>query len=163
MTGILQIILFFIILTVFHELGHIISARILNLSISKIGLQLKPYPSAFVAVKWPKSKIKKNIYLFSGTFITLCLFSTSFFFNFFDNTFLYLAFCFQLIAETNPFYSDFTIAIVTNKHSEKQTKSYIEFYKEQFSKYQFSLIWYLHFISWIIIILTLVKFKNFIL
>ncbi len=161
MTGILQVILFLIVLTIFHEIGHLISAKILKLPINKIGFQLEPYPSVFVSVDWPNIKIKKDIYLYSGTFITLCLFITSWVFNFFDNKFLYIAFSLKLITESNPFYSDFTISIVTNLYSEKFTKLQINLYKKMFSKYQFSFIWYLHFVLWFFIIfILLIIYKN---
>lgn len=55
-------IMFLFGLVFFHELGHIISAKLLQLSIQKIGFRLKPYPHFFVAVKWPRTKLQKFIY-----------------------------------------------------------------------------------------------------
>lgn len=161
--GFLQLIIFLILLIVFHELGHIASAKILKLSIQKIGFQLKPYPHFYVAIQWPKTKLQKYIYLFSGTFITLCLLSFSFYHDFFGLTFLYWAFVVQLAIEINPFYSDFTIAVVSNNTLNKAVKSYAENYNIQFKEYQFTLKWYAHFILWTLIIITLIKFKNSIL
>jgi hypothetical protein len=70
---------------------------------------------------------------------------------------LYFAFCLQIIIETNPFYSDITIAIITAKNNLKYGKSYEADYKKIFSKYQFSKFWYLNFILWMVLILLLTK------
>ncbi len=150
-------------LIVFHELGHITFAKLLNLSIQKIGFQLKPYPHFFVAVKWPKNRLKKFIYLFSGTFFTLVLFIVSIYNRFFELPILYWAFFIQFTIETNPFYSDFTIAFVSNNKLNKGVKSYAENYKVQFQKYQYSFRWYFHFIIWTSIIISFIKLKNQIL
>lgn len=162
--NLLQILSFQIILLILHELGHIVTAKILRLQIFNIGFLFKPYPHFYVAIKWPKRKLQKYLYLFSGTFITLCLFFISLYFNFFDNKYLYWTFMIQFIIELNPFYSDFTIAIVYGKESSKsQIKSYADNYDTQFKKYQFSFNWYIHFIIWTLIIFTFIKFNKNIL
>ena len=154
-TTILVLLLLFI-----HELGHITMAKILGLPIQRIGFQLRPYPHFYVSVKWPRVNWEKYLYLFSGTFITVSLFCISIYNEFFHLTQLYWAFVIQLIIETNPFYSDFTIAIVSRNKPNNKVKSYAENYKLQFEKYKFTLKWYVHFIIWAIIILSLTKFKN---
>jgi len=158
----MQILIFVIILIILHEFGHVIAAKILKLEIQKIGFKIKPFPSFFVAVKWPTKEIEKYIYLFSGTFVTVILFITAFIFNFGDNKYLYSAFIIQLINETNPLYSDFTIAIVNKqiKNYENFKKSHADYYKEQFSKYLFSTKWYIHFVLWTLIIFLLFNLKK---
>lgn len=153
----LQIITFVFFLMCLHELGHIIAARYLGLHIKKIGFQTKPYPHFFVAASWPRTNRDKNIYLFSGMFVTMCLFIFSIFNNFFLSQSLFFAFVIQIAFETNPFYSDITIAIVSSNKRIKYGRTYGIDYKEQFSNYQYSNYWYLHFILWTILIIILIK------
>ena len=117
-----QILLFSIILLFLHELGHVISAKILGLKIKNISFLFKPYPHFFVAVSWPNNNKERMIYLFSGVFITLSLFAISICFNFFNLKALYIAFIIQIIIESNPFYSDYTIAIMSNDKKIKYTQ-----------------------------------------
>jgi hypothetical protein len=162
--SVLHILLFQVILYILHEIGHIVTAKTLKLKIFNIGFLLKPYPHIYVAIKWPKNHLQKYVYLFSGTFTTLCLFIVALYFNFFDNKYLYWAFMIQFIIELNPFYSDFTIAFVTSKESSKnRMKSYANNYNTQFKKYQFSLNWYIHFTLWTLIIYVFIKFNKYIL
>ncbi len=155
-----KVSIFVFLLAIFHELGHVISAKILKLPIHKIGFQFRPYPHFYVAVQWPRNSTQKYIYLFSGTFFTVMLFIISLANQFFGLTILYWAFIIQLITETNPFYSDFTIALVSNAKLNKGVKSYAENYKLQFKKYQFSSKWYVHFIIWTSILMLLIKSEN---
>lgn len=159
----LEIFLYQIILTLLHEAGHIIAALLLKLKIYKIGFLLKPYPHFFVAVNYPTKKIFKYIYLFSGPFLTIVLFIISLYFNFFNNNLMYLAFLVQIVIETNPFYSDYTIAAVVNKIDFKnRKKTFYTQYNQEFSKYQYSLRWYIHFIIWVVIFINLYKSINYV-
>lgn len=157
---IFQFFIFLFSLVFFHELGHVVSARILNLSIQRVGFQYKPYPHFFVAVKWPRTKFKRYIYLFSGSIIAILLFIVALYNHFFEITILYWSFIIQIAIETNPFYSDFTIAFVRNNRLNKEVKSYAENYKVQFKKYQYTVKWYIHFIIWTTIIVLLIRYKN---
>ena len=162
LVDILQIILFVITLIIFHESGHVISAKIMGLNIQKISFQLKPYPHFFVAIEWPRMEKQRIIYLFSGSFTTITLFITAFLFHFFGIKTLYNAFVVQLVLESNPFYSDITIAAITKKkfdYTNKQ-KSYSDLYQEQFLNYQFSYKWYIHFTAWIAFIFFSIKYNH---
>lgn len=159
--GLFKVLVFIIILIILHELGHIISAKALKLKIQKIGFQIMPYPSFFVAIKWPTKEIEKYIYLFSGTFITVSLFVIAYIYNFLNNKYLFFAFIIQLINESNPFYSDFVIAISHKiKIDENYKKSLADFNKEQLSKYLFSPKWYIHLLLWALIIILLFNLKK---
>jgi len=153
----IQTIIFFLLLMFLHELGHVLAAKYLGLSIRKIGFQMKPYPHFFVAASWPKTSRDKYIYLFSGIFITTFLFLISLSLNFFSLLGLYIAFVIQIAIETNPFYSDITIAIVSNSKKIRYGKTYAADYKKQFADYQFSKYWYIHFVFWTILIISLIK------
>ena len=152
-----QIILFFFVLMFLHELGHIIAVKYLRLSIKKVGFQIKPYPHFFVAASWPRTNKEKNIYLFAGMTITLILLLFSLYFSFFGLKSLLVAFIIQIILETNPFYSDITISVVSNFKKIKYGKSYGTDYKKEFTNYQFTRNWYIHFTLWTTLIILLTK------
>lgn len=157
----IQIIIFFFVLMFLHELGHILAAKYLGLDIKKIGFQTKPYPHFFVAASWPRTNKEKNTYLFAGIIITFSLFLISLGFNFFNLKSLLIAFIIQIAIETNPFYSDITISVVSNSKKVKYSKSYGVDYKKEFSNYQFTKNWYIHFILWTLLIILLIKLYYF--
>lgn len=159
----IEIIILVLLLLFIHELGHVTMAKILGLPIQRMGFQFRPYPHLYVSVEWPRDNREKYLYLFSGIFITVSLFCISIYHEFFHLTQLYWAFVIQLTIETNPFYSDFTVAIVSRYNPSNKLMSYVENYKLQFKKYKYSLKWYVHFIIWTIIILLLIKFKKILL
>lgn len=160
--NILHIAAFVMALMILHESGHVISAKIMGLAIQKISFQWKPYPHFFVAIEWPRMEKQRLIYLFSGSFITITLFILAFLFHFLNTKNLYYAFAIQLALESNPFYSDITIAAVTKSKFDytNTQKSYADLYQEQFSNYQFSYKWYIHFTAWIALILILIKYNH---
>ena len=128
-------------LTLIHELGHILAAKQMKMRIFKIGAALGPIPHVFVAAEHPKEFWKRFIYLMAGSFITLTLFIL--FLSLAPKSvhqWMYLAFALQIIIETNPFYSDFTI--ITGLSREE---------------YIFSSKWYIHFTLWMGIILLLIQ------
>lgn len=148
--GILFVIGVMVVLLFLHELGHVAAAKLLNLRIKSVGIQMKPVPHPFVAIKWSTDKNKVLIFFFAGMFVTLTLFSIMFSVHFYDLKLLYLAFCVQIILETNPFYSDFTLAArFLDMQSSKTPKEYM-----------FSNIWYLHITLWLFLIIALVS-KNY--
>ena len=64
--------------------------------------------------------------------------------------------------ESNPFYSDFSIAMVFKKKPSKK-ENYAINYQRNFSKFQYTLGWYIHFIIWASCILLLINSKSYIL
>jgi len=159
---ILEIILFFIILMFLHEAGHVLSAKILGLSVRKVGVSIKPYPHFYVSVDWPHKIQQKYLYLFAGMFSTLTIFCIGLFFSFWSNNALLYALALQIVIETNPFHSDIIIAILTNKKVFKETSflSFKEVYQTELKKYYYTTNWYIHFILWTILIILLLRFVN---
>jgi len=152
-----------LVLVTIHEMGHLIAAKALKLKITRVGFTLKPYPHAFVDVEWPTKIQQKLIYLFAGFAIIMVLFSVAYLNNFFWKPYLYYAFVFQLLFETNPFYSDFIIAIITqNKEHffKNKYKPYQVVFKKLYLKHQFSLKWYIHLTLWTILFVVLIKHGN---
>lgn len=154
---------FLLVFLFFHELGHIISAKIISLNIYKVGFTFTPYPHVYVAVEWTPNNLKRYIYLFSGILATIILFLISYWFNFFYTKLLIYSFIIQFILETNPFYSDFVIANITNEIKNNGIESNINSYKKIFNDYIFSIKWYIHFIIWMLLILFLIKKYHLIL
>ena len=162
MINIIQIIILVLVLMILHEVGHVIAAKILDLEVYQVGVCWKPYPHFFVAAEWPQTEKQRLIYLFSGSLVTVILFILASLFHFFYMRSLYHAFAIQLLIETNPFYSDFTIASITKSklndpHQHQLTNS---LYQDQLSTYLFSRKWYIHFIIWAILLILLIKYNH---
>lgn len=158
------IVLFFVqLFIVLHELGHWLAARIMKLTVLRVGFTLKPYPHFFVAVVWPTDRQKRIVFLFAGFSVFILLLAVALPFNFFNYTYLYYAFCIQAAIETNPFYSDFTIAQVTTNTSfiqKNRHRGAARVYKELHKQYMFTGRWYLHFVIWLMVILAFIKLNN---
>lgn len=135
---VLKIIIYFLILYSFHELGHIISARIMKLRINKIGFNFFPFPHIYVSVSDIISVTQKYVFLFAGTTFTLISAIIIILNHWIVIKEVYYALAIQVILELNPFYSDITIA--TNNPG-----------------YKFSAIWYVHFLIWLLCIFLLLS------
>lgn len=141
METVLLVTITILVLTVLHELGHVAAAKALNLRIFKVGALLRPFPHLFVAVGYPKVFWKKFIYLMAGSAVTLSLLLICFLSGqLVLLKWLSLAFAYQIIMETNPFYSDFTI--ITGIPTDD---------------YLFTKKWYIHFFAWMCIIIVIIK------
>jgi hypothetical protein len=125
---ILSILLLLTAFLIAHESGHVICALILRLKIDKIGITLKPYPHPFVAVSEIRSNFQYFLFLFSGFLVTLILFTVFWCSGYLYIKSLYIAITVEMLLETNPFHSDFTIAFNTSK--------------------RYSGKWYIHFTLW---------------
>lgn len=160
--------IFVLILLVLHEVGHIIAAKTLHLSIEKISFSWKPVPRMFVSIIDNNIPTRRRlIYLLSGTLMTSFLFLVFYILKKPIHS-LYYAFAYQLIVETNPFFSDFVVAIISYK-SRKEFSA--EFFKSKYSKqpvtedniklftgkHMFSWVWYVHFLIWSALIIILLS------
>ena len=99
--------LFFLLFLALHELGHIIAAKLMKLEIEKVGFTWKPVPHPYVSVLNVKSDKQRILFLIAGPIITLSIFILLFAFGQLSREVVYAAIVFQLILDTNPFYSDF--------------------------------------------------------
>lgn len=159
-------ILLFFPIVVLHEIGHIITAKLLKLSIEKIGFEFRPFPRFYVAIIAHKMTLTQRIiFLLSGNIVTVSLFIVFIVLNV-NCQVLYYLFAFQIIIETNPIYSDYVVAIISYLYRDEYRKYYtVTKYKgsdtekmnpDRFKEnYMFSLIWYSHFIAWGILIVIL--------
>jgi hypothetical protein len=127
-------ILFFLLLLTIHECGHIVSAWILRLRISRIGFAKFPVFHPYVEVEHVPDNIVKHIFLYSGPFTTLVLFIVSMLMGWLHYPPLFYAFVALMIVEYNPYHSDFTIAYNAGREDKRTERS---------------MIWYLLFMLWI--------------
>ncbi|MDC1105649.1 hypothetical protein OAT16_03025 [Prolixibacteraceae bacterium] len=147
------------VLMLLHELGHVISARILGLPIIDFGLKWKPYPHLYVSTQRPSNDIQRFIYLSAGIVSTLLWGGIVWGSGLLIIPYIMWGFILELALETNPFYSDFTIAMIGIKIRKKglinpHESEYNQIIKDQ----QFSLQWYIHFTLWTILIVSLIKY-----
>ncbi len=129
----------FLALLALHECGHIISARILGLSVSKIGLAKSPVIHPYIEVKDVPDNYVKFIFLYSGPFVTLTLFFVSIYKEWLSYSPLYYAFVTLISVEYNPYHSDFTISGIFNK--------------EMVNRYVKNNLWYIWFLIWTTLII----------
>jgi hypothetical protein len=150
------LVLLFLIL---HEAGHIVGAMLLRLKITKIGISKAPLPHFYVAVRWPYDATNRTLYLLSG-FMTFCV-AASVVLLFFDSKPAIVdAIIIQLAIETNPFYSDFIILLLSGS-AQKEMRSPKFNYRAEFQKahsnFLYSPKWYAYFIVWSLTLFYLIK------
>jgi hypothetical protein len=153
-----------LVLIILHELGHVICAKLQGQKIRGVGVTRKPYPHFYVAIDWPRDTQKKLVYLFSGFSMYLLLVLLATVTGLFQYKLIQLAFILQFLIETNPMYSDFTIAHITNDDAFNHVRSKKEYsllYKNKYEAHLFSKNWYLHFLIWLILLYFLTKTFSF--
>lgn len=124
-----------VVLTIMHELGHVIIALFLRLRIASVGIAAYPYPHPFVKVAHTDERWKRYLFFYAGAGMTLLLFILAFFTGILDYRMIYFAFAIELIIEFNPFYSDFLLVNAKSHHdyyvlntSFKGNKKYLLFF-----------------------------------
>lgn len=157
-------LLFFLGLIIFHEFGHYISARVMNVRVVKVGFSVVPIPHPYVMVENLSSNLQRRIFLLAGIGMTLLLLSTSYLTGWLALSFVRLAFTIELLIETNPFYSDLTL-INLDLHKQRILNDLV--YQKKMSvtqmihanDYIFSSKWYLHVIGWLLLVHLLISEK----
>ncbi|SHJ38987.1 hypothetical protein SAMN02745146_3003 [Hymenobacter daecheongensis DSM 21074] len=132
-----------VVLLCIHESGHLGAAKLLGLRVTHVGFLAKPIPHPYVAIRWSPVRWKVLVFFFAGVGLTLLQFGllllTT---HFFHQPFIYFGFCVQLVLETNPFYSDFTLA-----------KQFVG--GKGRTSHEYSLQWYAHVLLWLLLIIGL--------
>ncbi|MBC6994034.1 hypothetical protein QWY85_08550 [Neolewinella lacunae] len=159
--------------TLWHELGHIAVARLRGLTIEKFGFSWRPYPHPYVAVSDVPSQRDGLLFLGAGSAFTLLLTIVLSLTGIWRFEVVYWAICIQWLIETNPFYSDLTLA-ANSLLPEQRLRAYLAehqpdhvdqygmdgllaYYRSTIDAtvgrylnlYAFSAPWYLHFVLWI--------------
>lgn len=152
--SIIQLMAFIVVLLIIHELGHLIAAFLLKLQINSIGFRIKFLPGMYVSIYKPKSPYLSVLFILSGTFTTLALAAICYYYHFWDNIMLEIATILIVISNTNPFYSDVSIILLSHIKSKKNNNAFElitshDFYKES-DNYKYG-IWFIYFIFWLII------------
>lgn len=156
----------------FHESGHYIAARLMHCNVEKVTFRWTPIPRIFVTIiDSGLSGIQKIIYWIAGNLMTLFLFAV---YNIFGISFRPVTslFVLQIIIETNPFYSDYSnIAFyIKNRRKLRSMPAFIQdsqmelrvnqIINELKENYFLSDVWYIHFITWGILIVVACKLFN---
>ena len=126
----IEIIIFMIILIIFHELSHMTFAILNGGKIVGIGFNVFPFP--FIYVKAINVKNLIGYYLAGPIFDLLALFIIFFMIKYKP---LKIAILINVILNSNPFFSDWLLI----------------------KNYKWTLIWYLHFSIWGALIIFLSK------
>jgi hypothetical protein len=166
------VIMTIIILTTLHELGHVACAKWLRLQVDKIGFSMYPYPHPYVSISNVPDNLSKYLFLAAGTAFTILALLCSWLGGLLATPLIYWGFCLQIIIETNPFYSDITIAVNLGGSDEDRTAyleehmaEYVDKYgldnmlsyhsqtinaeiHQYFNRYSYTALWYLHFFAW---------------
>lgn len=160
-----------IILMAFHELAHVLMAKVVDMKVEKISFTMKPLPHVYVSAINAKASNKKNaLFLISGNAMTWLLFATLMIYGRLFEVYypVYIAFAVQLIFEMNPFFSDYTKLFCYYKYMEwikvqfreGRTLSHREIdTKRSFiiQKYMYSYTWYIHFFCWACVVTILLS------
>lgn len=151
---VLEIILTIIAMMYFHELGHLLAAKIMNLEVLNFNMKRTPFPHFSITVNNKGgSRFKNNIFLVSGSFFSIIGFFILSSFGLLELHFIIIAYKMQLILETNPFLSDITIFF--NDQKNKDTDDFYKLYSK--NSYLFSYKWYIHLIFWCALIIFIFK------
>jgi hypothetical protein len=172
MIWIVPILLLTIVLM--HELGHYIAAKLLRLQIDKFRFVLKPLPHFYISIIDNKiTTHQRTVFLLGGNIMILFLF-VCFLLTGFDNRYIYYILVYQILVDTNPFFSDYVIIITMflfrkffipnyadNPKNENEGLS-VNKLKEL---YMFSPVWYIHCFLWgalIVLLISPIFFNNYI-
>lgn len=122
------VILCLVVLMLLHESAHVVAAKLLHLKVEQIGISMTPFPHFFVAISDVPDGYIQYLFMFSGIATTCIILTILWASELLLYRFLYTAIAVQFMADTNPFYSDFTLTFGR--------------------KYKYGLLWYAHFCLW---------------
>ncbi|QZT35894.1 hypothetical protein K5X82_11375 [Halosquirtibacter xylanolyticus] len=156
---VVKILMVTAVIMLLHELGHVISAKLMGLPIIDFGIKSKPYPHLYVSTERPSNDTQRFIYLSAGMISTLIWCVVLWSLGFLSYPFIMWAFILELALEANPFYSDITIALIAIKIRKKGLINPHESeYNRVIKDHQFSIQWYIHFTLWTILVVSLIKY-----
>lgn len=136
-----------------HELAHVVSAKLLDKRVKKIGFSIRPFPHFFVSVNGELRGHEKRIFLLSGvgTIAVLAIILAPLYT--YSNA-LRTAILLQLVIDTNPFYSDVALVVydwTTAKEREPSSLASLA------PKYHYMGAWYVHLVAWITFVVQTIK------
>lgn len=171
MYDIFLIIIISTIIVFLHEVGHYCMAKLLGLHIDKVSFSWNPFPRVYVSVlEIGITPFKRIFYLLSGNITTLLVFLGLNILNKNELNLVLIIVTLQIIAETNPFYSDYSSVMfwIANKNALKKIPSYIgnqeqeekikKYIKNVQDSYFLSPLWLLHFGIWGVLLVVLLKY-----
>lgn len=159
MIVVLKILFSSLIIICLHELGHYAVLKIFKIPIYCMGISIQPVPHFYIRYKWPASIFKHCLIILSGSITTILGFTAlHLLVDYPTMSPVFVAYYFQIICETNPFFSDYVFAYVIYKNKiDDLTPRGINNYRSLIIKYMFSPAWYIHFILWGSLIILLLQ------
>ena len=144
---------YLVLLTVMHELGHVVCARLLGKRVSDCGVSLRPVPHFFVTIEGDLRRGAKCVYLLSGVSVVVLL-SVVFILLSAECYTVRVAVILQLLLDTNPLYSDVALVFrLLTKRRGVQDPTLATL----FTEYHYTGVWYLHLVIWVFCILLTIK------
>ena len=156
----LLFIIVWAVLMLLHELGHVICGLLLGYKLEAIVFSFQSLFPHVEMTAFKETWLKHSLFLLSGFGVTLILFIITVL-QFNTDTiapFIYAAFFAQFLAETNPFFSDFSM-LLFYKEAYLPYRSDIETLKGKLRDLWYTPKWYLHLFTWAVF--AIIFYKSF--
>lgn len=142
--------LFLILTLLMHEMGHLVAAKVLGLPTRGLRFAMRPIPHLYVSVSYYRLTLHRRvIFLLSGSALVVVMLIA---FATLGRPYrdAHLALSIQTIVDTNPFFSDYVVAIMSCLYRREfsQTEDSEIVLRELKERYFFSPVWYIHFVAW---------------
>lgn len=153
-----------------HEAGHYCAARILGLQVEKVMFSFRPFPRVYISVlEKGVTHLKRIAYLLSGNAVTWVVFVLLNFIHFKGMPYFLVIAVIQILAETNPFLSDYSSLVfwaanrkalakippyICHKEQEEEIQKYL---REIQDGYFLSPAWLVHFTVWAVFLVVMLR------
>lgn len=144
------------LLMLLHELGHVLCGLLMGYKLEYIGFSQGAIFPHVAMTAYHETRLRHSVFLLGGFLSTLSLFVLFSLPILNVPQVIFIAFFVQLVIETNPFFSDFSMLFFYHE-SYLSSRSDISQLKEKIKEQWFSPKWYLHLSLWILLILGLFR------
>jgi hypothetical protein len=155
-----ELIPVFALLFALHQVGHLVSARLMGLPVPKVKLSSQPLPHPYAIAFRTTDRKKQLVYILSGVGVSVSLFVVGALFGFFQIKTVYYALVLIVLLDSNPFYSDTLLAMSLLWQKRKfvpRGKNWKQQYQQQFGNQLYSVQWYMYFIIWAVSAIVLLS------
>lgn len=144
----LELLIVWPILMLLHELGHIISGKLLGYRFEYLGFREGSIFPHVAMTDYEATQWKRSIFLLGGFSTTLSLFLLIQVLGLSVSKMVFLAFLLQMAIETNPFFSDISMLMFYRESYDVAHEDIGEL-KNKIKAQWFTPKWYLHFALWL--------------
>ncbi len=142
-----------------HEMGHLVAAKVLRLPTRGLRFAMRPIPHLYVSVSYYRLTLRRQVlFLLSGSVLVVVMLIA---FATLGHPYrdVHLALSIQTIVDTNPFFSDYVVSIMSCLYRREfsQTGANEVVLRELKERYFFSPVWYIHFVTWGVVIALLIS------